>query len=129
MNYRISLKTLGKSPDDIAKEHKGKPKSEVDGIIVRTLETDPYIDYADLIEVVVRNPPTSGFDEGEMRKAVAILDALAEVKKVKRSRVLLLNADLWTWLVGRLAAFRWRIIHRNLIQFCDDIKSAEKVDG
>ena len=71
---------------------------------------------------IIKTPsdPNSGASIEEMRGAIRVLDALDNSEDTLE----LEDAD-YKWLVTRMASARFGIVHPAIVQFVDDVTSAE----
>ena len=77
---------------------------------------DGLISYKNLIETCLNNPPKGGFDLKTMRDRSKVLEKLE-----KANKELELEDAEYNTLKGCVEAMRWNSMHKDILQFCEDI--------
>lgn len=87
------------------------------------MQDDVYFDYAEMIQAVVASPlnPQQGADINEMRSSIRVLDAL---EGLKAGDTLELKDTDYNHLKLKVEAFKWRQVHKVIVQFVEDIVNA-----
>jgi hypothetical protein len=128
--YEIKLQILGRSRAAIAAENPNATPQELNEIVRQEWLLNPYIDFGETLCMVALNPPATGFDEQDMRRAVELRSrAEAATKSTPALTSVLLPTELYAWLCGRLVAFRWGVAHANVLAFLDAVKGATRHVG
>lgn len=82
------------------------------------------IDYKEMIGLVAGAASDGkGFSIGEIRQSVKILDRIEDAEDS-----LILEDTEYQYLLARLQNFRFSFAHKALVEFIDDLESAEDVE-
>ena len=90
-------------------------------IELKRLGPDPIVDYAEVIENVIKRPlnPQAGAGIAEMRQSLRVLDALSQANGVLE----LEDAD-WEHLKLKLEAQPWNVIDQRVVDLVDEVTNA-----
>lgn len=74
------------------------------------------LNYADLMKIVMNQPPPNGFSIADMRKNFRVLDAIDQ----KAEEISMEDSD-FEHFKSKMKDVKWNISRKDLIQFEDDI--------
>jgi hypothetical protein len=80
-----------------------------------------FINYADLLVVLINKPLQKTTTIKEMRRDMKLIDELEDAKEVIE-----LTDDNYTYLLGLVQNSEWAIKHKDILTFADDFEDAAK---